>query len=197
MSARKAGRRPAHAPTPGRQEIWEAIRKLRSGFDLDAIIAESGAHRKTVQDYMRCLLPAGIVEWREATGLTLANDRGFHAPRLNRNGEPVTQGAGVENMWRSMRGLGEFSPLDIATHSTTPDVSVTLNTAKSYCSMLLKTGYLVVKKKASAQGGLARYRLVRNSGPQPPQIQRVKRVFDPNTGEVYAPEGPREIGGRV
>lgn len=89
-------------------------------------------------------------------------------------------------MWNSMRGLVEFSPRDISAHSTTPDVRVTEWTAKSYCSMLLRAGYLRVLKKAEpAAGRQAIYRLIRNSGPKPPQIQRIKQVFDPNTGVVH------------
>ena len=91
-------------------------------------------------------------------------------------------------MWTSMRGLGEFNPRDIAAHSTTPDVRVSELTAKAYCAMLLKTGYLRVLKKAEPMAGRqAIYRLIRNSGPKPPQIQRIKQVYDPNTGAVHIP----------
>lgn len=186
----KAGRRAATATTPQRQEIWEAIRKQPERFSVNELIDRSGANRKTVQDYLRCLW-AGEVITSDGDGVySLANDRGVHAPRLNRAGKPVRQGAGVENMWRSMRGLAEFSPRDIAAHSTTPDVSVTEWTAKSYCSMLLRTGYLrVIKKADPGKGSQAIYRLIRNSGPKPPQIQRIKQVFDPNTGAVHVPGG--------
>ncbi len=183
----KAGRRPASAATPGRQEIWEAIRARQDHFTVADLIEVTGANRKTVQDYLRCLAPGGVIQ-AEGDGYRLIDDRGFHAPRLNREGQPVTQGAGVENMWRSMRGMAEFSPRDIAAHSTTPDVRVTEPTAKSYCAMLLRTGYLRVLKKAEPTAGRqAVYRLIRNSGPKPPQIQRIKQVYDPNTGAVHRP----------
>lgn len=185
----KAGRRPADVDTPGRQEVWDAIRSAADGFSAADLIGASGANRKTVEDYLRCLIPAGVVEHLDTGGFRLADDRGFHAPRLNRQGQPVTQGAGVENMWRSMRGLVQFTPRDLAVHSTTPTVSVSENTAKAYCTMLLKTGYLVVVQKAVPLKRQATYRLVRNTGPKPPQIQRVKHVYDPNTKEVHIPEG--------
>lgn len=52
--------------------------------------------------------------------------------------------------------------------------------------MLLNTGFLrVVQKADPVKGRIATYRLIRNDGPKPPQIQRVKQVFDPNTGKVY------------
>ncbi|MDQ7775189.1 MAG: hypothetical protein Q4615_04370 [Paracoccus aminovorans] len=190
MTLRKSGRRPASAPTPGRQEIWAAIRKTPDRFTLSDLVARSGANRKTVSDYLRCLIPGGIIQAEEGDAYSLIDDRGYHAPRLNRAGQPVSQGAGTQNMWNSMRGLVEFSPRDISAHSTTPDVRVSEPTAKSYCSMLLRTGYLRVLKKAEpAAGRQAIYRLIRNSGPKPPQIQRIKQVFDPNTGAVHVPGG--------
>ena len=57
-------------------------------------------------------------------------------------------------------------------------------TAKEYCTMLTQAGYLKVLRKASPPKKPAVYKLVRNTGPQPPQIQRVKQVFDPNLDEV-------------
>ncbi|QFQ88240.1 hypothetical protein F8A10_12035 [Paracoccus kondratievae] len=188
MTPRKAGRRPASSSTPGRQEIWTAIRAMPDLFTVTDLIDRSRANRKTIQDYLRCLLAGGVIQPEGDSGYSLIDDRGYHAPRLNRAGQPVTQGTGVENMWRSMRGLVEFSPRDIAAHSTTPDALVSEPTAKSYCSMLLRCGYLRVLKKAEPIAGRqAIYRLIRNTGPRPPQVQRIKRIFDPNTGAVHTP----------
>ena len=190
MARKTAGRRPASEPTIGRQEIWTAIRAFGPGraFTLVELVDASHANRKTAQDYLRCLGPGGIVETREGGSYALITDAGYHAPRLNRSGQPVTQGAGTENMWRSMRMLTQFSWQDIAAHSTTPSVTVSSDSAKTYCGMLLKCGYLRVIPKADTRGRLAIYRLVRNSGPLPPMIQRVKRVYDPNTRAVYGEE---------
>ncbi len=190
MTQKKAGRRPASAATPGRQEIWAAIRSMPERFTADELVDCSGAHKKTVQDYLRCLLPGGVIQAEDGDSYRLIEDRGFHAPRLNRAGQPVSPGAGLANRWRSMRGLVEFSPRDVAVHSSTPDTRVTEPTAKAYCSMLFRTGYLRVLKKAEPVAGRqAIYRLIRNSGPKPPQIQRIKQIFDPKTGEVHLPGG--------
>ncbi len=184
-----SGRRPAHVGSPGRQEIWQAIRLGRSFFTVNSLMDASGANRKTIEDYLRCLIPGGVIGQKGDSGYELIEDRGHHAPRLNRDGRPVTQGAGVENMWRSMRMLGQFDARDIAAHSTTHSVSVSDATAKSYISMLLRTGYLRVVSKAVPGRRAAVYRLIRNSGPRPPQIQRVKQVWDPNTRQVHSPKG--------
>ena len=44
-------------------------------------------------------------------------------------------------------------------------------------------------RKAVPGRSQAVYRLVRNTGPQPPMIQRVRQVFDPNTNTVHPLEG--------
>ena len=51
------------------------------------------------------------------------------------------------------------------------------------------TGFSILRLIEPTSGRIARYRLVRNNGPKPPQIQRVKRVYDPNSREVFMPEG--------
>lgn len=190
-SVKKSRRKPAGTATIGRQEIWTAIRGFDRDFTLQQLVDVTGANRKTTQDYLRCLVPGGIIEQVSDGVFRLISDRGFHAPRLNRQGQPVTQGAGVENMWRSMRMLSQFSWQDVAIHSSTDIVSVSAGTAKTYCSMLLKCGYLRVVQKANSHGRPAVYRLIRNNGPLPPMIQRVKQIYDPNTREVFATEAQK------
>lgn len=194
-----AGRKTADQARDNRQLIWEKLRtKSADGFvslTLADITGATGVHRRTASDYLTCLVAGGLavrlddpaggeVKWR------LERDGGHHAPRLRKDGKAVTQGGGVSNLWRSMRMLGKFSAKDLALHSTTPSVSVSEATAQSYCTMLLATGYLRVAQKADpSKSRKAIYRLVRNSGPKAPMIQRVKRVYDPNTGQVHSKGG--------
>lgn len=174
-----------------RQDVWDGIRKLKS-FSATDLARETNVNRKTVSDYLACLEAGRIVERADNYDQTflfhLVADKGFHAPRLRRDGTAVTQGVGIENMWRSMRMLPQFSVVDLAAHSTTDTVSVARETAVAYCTMLLKTGYLRVLQTAIPGRRHAIYRLIRNSGPQPPQVQRVKQIFDPNTHKVFVPE---------
>ncbi len=180
----------------GRQVIWEAIRAQGDAeFATPDLFGETWISPATIRSYLRCLAAGGILERTEhpdRAGLRnsvtwhLVRDEGFYAPRLNRKGEPVTQGLGVEQMWRAMRIMKQFTAKDLALHATTDTVSVSVATAKSYCSMLLACGYLACLQKANARRQ-ATYRLMpdRNSGPLAPQIQRVKQVFDPNSKRVY------------
>lgn len=188
-----SGRRPADAGTPGRQEIWTEMRALNRPFGVPELADATGAQHKTVHDYLGCLVAGGYVTHEpapvrgQAATYELIKDTGHRAPRLRRDGTKVTQGAATEQMWRSMCILKKFTFREIIETST---VEITDGTAKSYCSMLLATGYLRVLKKADpVKGKIAQYALIRASGPKPPQVQRVKRVYDPNTGSVYVPEG--------
>lgn len=176
----------------GQEGVWAEIRRLNI-FTISEIVEATGINRKTTSDYIKRLGAGGYVELHsshEETGrYALVRDVGVHAPRVRPDGQPVTQGTGTLNMWRSMRMLGQFSARDLAIHSTTDSVSVTEATAKSYCSMLLKADYLRVLQKAVPGKRPAVYRFVRNTGPVPPKIQRVQQVYDANLGKVtYYPE---------
>ncbi|WP_010142193.1 hypothetical protein [Oceanicola sp. S124] len=193
MSISPTGRPQVHERKPSRQDIWEAIQANAEGFTIALLHARSLANRKTISDYLAGLIAAGYVvkhDHPEQPTYDLVKDGGHHAPRVRKDGTPVTQGAGAENMWRSIYMLREFTHEDIAAHATTLSVQVTKETAKTYVSMLLKCGYLKVLRKAEpVKGRLAKYQLVRNTGPLPPKIQRVKRIYDPNTHEVFEPRG--------
>jgi DNA-binding MarR family transcriptional regulator len=172
----------------GQDGVWAEVRRLNI-FTVSEIAVTTDINRKTITDYVKRLEAGNYVErhgadFEESKRYILTRDGGIHAPRLKRDGTPVTQGGGVMNMWRSMRMLGQFSPRDLALHSTTDTVTVTDTTARSYCSMLLKAQYLRVLQKAVPGKRQATYKFIRNTGPKPPQIQRVKQVFDPNIGEV-------------
>jgi hypothetical protein len=83
------------------------------------------------------------------------------------------------NMWKAMRGLRAFAPIDIAAHACTARVAVTEADAERYCRQLARAGYL----RAVRQDGRAAYRLIRDTGPRPPRPCRVAAVWDPNSGD--------------
>lgn len=175
-------------PKPqGMDGIWAEIRRLNI-FTKREIHDNTDIPNKTITDYVKRLMAGGYIEehgsFEETGRYVLVRDAGVHPPRIRPNGQPVTQGKGTANMWRSMRMLGQFTPRDIVAHSNTDTVTVSDATAQSYCSMLLKARYLRVVQKAVPGKRQATYRFVRNTGPLPPQIQRVKQVFDPNIREV-------------
>ncbi len=193
---RRGGRLPADqvaaaAKPADRQALWDAIRATKGEtFVVADIRRATDRNQKTIADYLHCLVAGGFIENAAQTSLSgparywLIGSPPVEAPRLRKDGTPVTQGGGTENMWRTMRMLAEFSARDVAAHANTEAVAVSESTAKTYCSMLYGAGYLR-QTQAPRPGRLAVYRLIRRSGPRPPMIQRIKRVFDPNTGEVW------------
>ena len=187
-------RRPVDQMDKAPQEaVWETIRALEI-FTLTEVVDKARVNRKTARDYLKRLMAGGYVEPfgdEEEGRMRLIRQGGIHPPRLKRDGSPVTQGGGTMNMWRTMRMLKTFTPRDLVAHANTPDVTVSELTARSYCSMLLKAGYLRVMQKAVPGKRQATYKFVRNTGPMPPQIQRVKQVYDPNLGEVTFYPGAR------
>lgn len=174
-------------PSECRQAVWEWIRAWHGSFTTNDILMTVRLDASTVADYLTGLVnaPEQYLTARKSpsrgvlTQYVLNNDTGHEAPRVRKDGTPVTQGQGQQHMWNAMRILKTFTAADLAFNSTTDDVTVSPSTAASYCKALSKAGYLVEKP-----GG--RYMLItaRWSGPQPPQIQRTKQVYDPNLHKV-------------
>lgn len=103
---------------------------------------------------------------------------------------PVLVNSPVENMWRTMRHLGDFTPADIQMYACTPDAPVSAEDAQAYCRAMMRAGYLRVLRPAQPQRQVeALYKLARNTGPRAPVERRVRAVWDPNTrAYAYVPE---------
>ncbi len=199
-------RKPVHleaqGPKGSRQAMWEEIRRLHlAGQPINA--PDVRGQLKTVvpvgrvRDYLTGLEKAGylrrIAEPRKSgqpVQYTLARDVGVEAPRARRDGSEPAQGRGREQMWRTLRILGEFSARQLASAASTPAVPVAEATASEYCRYLKAGGYLQTARP-SAPGQAERFRLVKSrwSGPRAPMIQRVKQLYDPNTGKVVVTRG--------
>lgn len=197
-----AGRKPAdtaHYAEIGYEGIWAAVRELQQFTLADLIMAVAkknwSVNDETVRDYLRRLQRGGYLTVIKAEAVKgnlrthtyeLVNDCGVHAPRLTRDGSPSTSGMGRINMWRSMRILKEFDARDIAASASNDLVAVKLSEASDYIKHLHAAGYLKRVQAANHAGGMARYRLLpsMHTGPKPPQVQRTKRIFDPNLGRV-------------
>lgn len=218
MAATKNRRQPVDivksgVPSSGRDAVWQAIRKLGNFTIMEVEDLVNSAphnvrlHSDSIKTYVKSLEIAGYLKAekyqpgkRDREGgyirkhWRLINDIGVDAPRLRRNGEEVTQGQARENMWRTMKVLSTFSPLDLCIQASTENCLIKLADAKDYTKHLYKAGYLVTRFKATPKSQ-ARYSLLfsKNTGPRPPMVQRVKQVFDPNLGKVVWPV-PEEGG---
>lgn len=173
-------------PDAGRAALWSAIRQLKS-FTVTQLRRETLCTISQTREYVRGLTAAGILERgtdilskpSESTLYTLACDPGAEAPRVRRDGTTVTMGQGRLQLWRSMRVLGRFTIADLVVIASTEECIIATSEAKSYCLFLCRAGYL-----ARLSDNNYRFVSSRYSGPQPPQIQRIKQVYDPNLKQV-------------
>ncbi|KAB7624352.1 hypothetical protein [Alkalilimnicola sp. S0819] len=184
----------------GRQVIWEAVRRLRR-FRLKDVEEATRLKETTIKTYLTGLTNAGYlrrVDEQQHTGHAryrpawweLMQDVGVDAPRVRKDGTEVTQGRAREQLWRTMRIIGEFNYRELAVQASTEAHPVAESDVKHYCRYLHHAGYLICTRPSAGRNE-ARYRLVPRgyTGPQPPQIQRVRQVWDPNLQQVVWTQG--------
>lgn len=199
-----AGRKPVHltanAKRPeGRQVMWEAIRALRT-FTMADLEIKTHLKESALRSYVEALTKGGYLECQRPTQRVngcfpkttwqLLRDVGIEAPRVRKDGSPVTQGLGREQLWRTMRIIKDFNHHELAIQASTELQTVAPKEAAYYCQYLARAGYLVVTQE-SGPNHAARYRLLpsRYTGPRAPQIQRIHQVWDANREEVvWRPE---------
>ncbi|HEY9081307.1 hypothetical protein [Magnetovibrio sp.] len=209
--ARKSSDAIANSKMPyGRDAIWAAIRTLHkrngeSGFTRRDIYTECGYEisRGTIQTYTDSLTNAGIIAITDQPGqqfqstiYLLVKDVGAEAPRIRKDGSEVTQGLGTEAMWRTMKALNAFTAGELCLAASTSKAQVSEPAALDYLKFMRCAGYIREVSKG-APGKPARYAFIRSRdpGPKPPQIQRVKQVFDPNSKTVVWPKPDAAKGG--
>lgn len=185
-----------------RERIWQAVRKLRTGFttkDMDELLRPI-VKKDTLNSYMGGLVAAGYLETeRPASELgvgeihvyTLIKDS-FEAPRVSKTGKPVSQGLATLAMWRAMHVLGVFDHRDIAKSASLGTTQVSPAVAKAYVLQLSKAGYFRIVKPSSP-GVPARYQLVRYTGAEPPAVTSRKCVFDRNLGQFTWEAAEQEV----
>lgn len=200
-------RKPVHLEMAGgkspRQRIWEVMRRLK-GFTLHELRGElpGGIPLATVRSYVKALHAGGHLLWvgedaPAGARYELASDKGIEAPRVNKDGKPVTLGLAQEQMWNTLYRLGDMTPRELAHHASTEAVPVNAVAAADYLRNLHRAGYVqeTRKGKGTGRGGVqAKYRLVKRTGPRPPMIQRCNAVYDPNLHAVVWPTPDALLG---
>ncbi|PHR52919.1 MAG: hypothetical protein COA47_17400 [Robiginitomaculum sp.] len=173
-----------------RERVWKFIRGRKEAFTVrdisDAVKVNYGLSRP----YLKSLVLAGYVGLvrlpQKVTDFTTYKfiKGPMTPPRVRKDGSPVTQGSGQENMWRSMKMLGAFSTSELAIASSSDEVTVSGGTASSYITMLVKAGYLRKVSEVPSRWVLL---TAKRTGPLAPMVQRVKHVYDPNLKKVVWP----------
>jgi predicted ArsR family transcriptional regulator len=202
MMARQAVHLKAAGALTGRPAIWAAIRDLRI-FTVADLAERTGVPAPTCKGYVQDLTAAqylAVEEELPASGRSrrrfryrLERDTGVEAPRVRRDGSEATGGRAQENLWRTARILGEFTVRELAANASTDETPISDSTAENYAVYLHRAGYLVAAERR-ANGSAVRYRFIPNryTGPKPPIVQRIRQVWDANTGHVVWSSRPTE-----
>lgn len=166
-----------------REQAWEFIQG-QTEFRAEDIMTAVGVVRSTAQKWIyqweRTKLIRVVRSERKKRFFRVTGKQAELPPSFRTDMSAVPSQTAYGNMWRAMRMIREFSPTDLAIHSTTDVVDVSDQAAKEYCRMLCRAKYLRVVEKALPGRREPRYRLINNTGPKPPREKRVRAVFDEN-----------------
>ena len=197
----KAGQ-PYQSP---RQRVWTAIRKHRDEFTIQQVADIGRMKYDSARDFITGLNNAGIISLKESIAVghenchvkqkiyQLTKDVGYTAPKVNRKGDLIVTNQVNKAMWNTLRiTKASVNADELAQMSSNDELSISALTANSYLILLHQAGYLTISKQGNSWEGKTKYRLLpdMNTGPNPPQIQRAKQVFDPNTNQVMFSERP-------
>lgn len=189
-----------------RQRVWAAIRKHRDEFTIQQVADIGQMKYDSARDFITGLKNAGFIEETrrervqgysksiQTVFFMLIKDNGYTAPAVDRKGNILNSlPNGNKAMWNTLRITRQaVNAHELAALSSTDSFSISAETADSYLRLLHHAGYLKVVKEAHHAVSKAKYQLLphMNTGPIPPQIQRAKQVFDPNTNQVMFSERP-------
>lgn len=183
-----------------RQRIWEEIRQSPDDFECYRVSKRANVDLDSFLSYVKCLIAGGYVKQvengrkRDQRTYQLIKNSGAEAPRVDKHGNPVKQGQGVECVWRTLRMMGELDVALLCQHVSLAGIDIKESTVKRYICALRKAGYLDTTLPSTPHR-MERFRLklTMNTGPRPPQVQNVKTVYDPNLNKVMYAEDPEEL----
>ena len=189
-----------------RQRVWTAIRQHREEFTIKQVAELGQMKYDSTRDFITGLKKAGIIEEIRREKLPnmskkieliffkLTQDYGYNAPSVDRKGNLLDKKVTVNKaMWNTLRITKQpVNARELAALSSIDEQIVSVETADSYLRFLHHAGYLKIAREAHHAVRKAQYQLLphMNTGPNPPQIQRAKQVFDPNTNQLMFSERP-------
>lgn len=192
-----------------REALWDAIRRLQV-FTIPDLFDDCDLAHNTMCRYLAALVKAGILASSEDTrppqGKSYPGNAGrrrtyrllkdsVEPPRVRADGSLIDSGQGNQKAWNTMRKRKIFTLADLHALSSTTQRPVERSALRQYLKYLEYAGY--IRKTKGIDIDTATYRLVRDTGPKAPQIQRVKQVWDPNIRKVTWPlSAPEVIDGK-
>ena len=182
-----------------RQRMWEAMRAHSQCFTVQQVAKLSNVDHQALRTYIQCLVPGGYIEAIKKQPCTfreyrIIKDTGIEAPRVTRGGKPVHQGRVTEAIWYTLRIVKTLTAEQVVSYVEAAGVDVQISTVRAYLTMLKRAGYLqIITPGNRNRSEKITLKPAMNTGPRPPQIQRVKTVYDPNLNRVMHCEDPEEL----
>ena len=188
-----------------RQRVWTAIRKNSNEFTIEQVAELGQMKYESARGFVASLVKAKVVQiLREAKVyghsksirrkyFMLVNDLGYTVPSISKDGKLIASVTGNKAMWNTLRITKQaVNAHELVQLASNDEISIKLETANEYLRALHHAGYLTLTQPANNAGGKAKYKLLpgMDTGPNSPQIQRAKQVFDPNTNQVMFTERP-------
>lgn len=191
-----------------RQRVWEAIlafaadeQRFDTTFTAEDLSRKAKVELEPVRYLLKGFVAAGylaIVAGAASGGrgvknvYRLAKSNGVEAPRVRPDGSEIVQGRGVEAMWAALTVLDAFTAPFLAELAQVQEA-----TARTYCSLLARAGYLqrLSIGKGLGRGGQTSTFCVAHAHrhkPRAPQITRLKAVYDPNVHAIVWAEGAED-----
>ncbi len=176
----------------GQEHYWKVMNDLdcEEGFSLDEVYNQTNAPKPTIKEFFTRIIKAGFINVvrSEHDGPIIKRNyyriakRSRFAPKVRKDGTicPPTK---RDVLWRTMRMNKRFTPKELVIWASLPETEIKLNDAKDYIKNLYKAGYLKTVGKTAGNVSPT-YLLVKDTGPLPPKIQRVKQVYDQNLKQV-------------
>lgn len=186
------------ALTGSPQAFWDRMRALsrtRDGFTIGDVVEKfRAADMRTVQHYVRNLVRVGAVA--PIGERRTARNRVARVYRVNLNTAidpvartcalPAQPGRVQQQIWTAMRGMGGFTPHELAVQASTDDVGVTRAVARDYASALARAGYLQeLAPRHGRKPAVMRLKPSMNTGPVPPAVLSTGGVLDRNKNQVF------------
>lgn len=179
-------------------EIWKTVLKHSgNSFTITDIHKHhKDVPRSTIKSYLEACVAGGFLKtatprragatFRYVTVRTPKNP-----PHVNSKGQIIYKdNLEASYMWRAMKMMKRFTPIDLAIHASTEKKIITQTKALRYIKVLCEVGY--IKLLSTKHSAKSNYMFVTNTGFYAPVLttKTVVGVFDKNNNEIkWAEEG--------
>lgn len=179
-------------PRPNRrQQIWDMIRTFKTPFNSKDLQLHLEWKKPQIDfQYLNQLVVHGFLEQvkQKPKHWQLSKDNGVEAPRISDSGELLIDGGVNENLWRAMRISKVFTIDELVRLASTSRRTVARSNVVFYVRLLKNAGYIASRGRMPDKK--ERLTLIRDTEPKPPQVLRIKEIYDPNLHEIMYREVP-------